>query len=167
VKKSKLTQERLHELLRYDPRTGKFRWRVRKKSNHNAGDIAGCRMRSEYWAVHIDGRRYPAHQLAYLYMEGKWGRPVVDHRDGNPLNNRWRNLRLSTHSENAANRMRMRSNTSGFKGVVFDRRRGKWRASITKQGRHYPLGSHATADKAHAAYVVKARELYGEFARTK
>jgi hypothetical protein len=167
VKNSELTQERLRELLRYDPRTGKFRWRVRKRSNHNPGDIAGCRVRSDFWCIHINGRRYQAHQLAWLYMKGAWGRPVIDHRDGNSLNNRWRNLRLTTRSNNAANRRRLRSNTSGFKGVVFNRQRGNWKAQITKEGRRYYLGSYATAEKAHAAYVAKARELFGEFARTK
>lgn len=165
MKKSELTQERLHELLDYDPKTGIFRWR--NKSQHRAGRIAGCRQQSDSWSIRIDGRRYQAHQLAWLYMEGQWGEPVIDHRDGNPLNNRWSNLRLSTYSDNAANRGRMRSNTSGFKGAVFCSRTGKWRALISKDRRRYCLGRYATAEEAHAAYVAKARELFGEFARAK
>jgi len=86
-----LTQERLQELLRYDPGTGEFRWRLRVRPNIREGDIAGTHMRAEYWAIHVDGRMYRAHQLAWLYMKGEWGWPVIDHRDGNPLNNRWRN----------------------------------------------------------------------------
>jgi HNH endonuclease/AP2 domain len=167
VKKSELTQERLRELLRYDPKTGEFRWRAGKKPNPRAGRIAGCRQQSDSWSIRIDGRRYQAHQLAWLYMRGEWGRPVIDHRDGNPLNNRWSNLRLSTYSDNAANRGRMRSNTSGFKGAVFDPRTDKWRALISKDGRRYCLGRYATAEEAHAAYVAKALELFGEFARAK
>jgi hypothetical protein len=166
VKKSELTQERLRELLDYDPKTGKFRWRAREESNQRFGHIAGSRTRSEYWAIRIDGRPYQAHQLAWLYMKGEWGRPVIDHCDGNPFNNQWSNLRLSTHSNNAANRRRPRSNTSGFKGVTFDRQRGNWKAQITKDGRYYCVGRYATAEEAHAAYVAKARELFGEFART-
>lgn len=165
MKKSELTQERLHELLRYDPKTGEFRWR--NQSKHRAGRIAGCRQRSDCWSIRVDGRRYQAHQLAWLYIEGEWGEPVIDHRDGNPLNNRWSNLRLSTHSNNAANRRRPRSNTSGFKGVVFCPRTGKWRALISKDRRRYCLGRYATAEEAHAAYVAKARELFGKFARVK
>jgi hypothetical protein len=165
VKKPELTQERLRELLDYDPETGNFHWRVRKKRGHRAGDIAGCRVRSDCWCINIDGRFYRAHQLAWLHTKGEWGRPIIDHRDGNPLNNRWSNLRLSSYSENAANRGRLRSNTSGFKGVVFDRRRGNWRGAITKLGKRHHIGTYATAEEAHAAYVAKARELYGEFAR--
>jgi hypothetical protein len=167
MKKAELTQERLRELLHYDPSTGKFRWRVRKKTNRWAGGIAGWRTRSEYWVIHIDGYHYRAHQLAWLYMEGEWGRPVIDHRDGNPFNNRWCNLRVSSRSDNGANQRRRRTNRSGFKGVAFDRRRGKWRAEITQRGRRYFIGRYATAEQAHAAYAAKARELFGEFARTR
>jgi HNH endonuclease/AP2 domain len=165
VDKPKLTQARLRELLHYDPGTGEFHWRVCKRQGHQAGDIAGCRMRSEYWAIHIDGRNYRAHQLAWLYMKGEWGRPVIDHRDGNPFNNRWRNLRLASHANNAANRPRLRSNSSGFTGVSFDRR-GNWMAQITKQGRRYFIGRYGSAQEAHEAYVTAARLLFGEFART-
>ena len=164
-KKPELTQERLQELLDYDLKTGEFRWR--ENSNQRAGQIAGCRQRADCCRIHIDGRRYQAHQLAWFYMMGEWGRPVIDHRDGNPLNNRFSNLRLSTRSENGANRRPTRSNTSGFKGVAARRRTGKWTAQITKDGRRHYLGSFASAEDAHSAYVAKARELFGEFARTK
>ena len=94
------------------------------------------------------------------------GRIQIDHRDGNSKNNRLSNLRLSTHSENAANRRRYRNNASGFKGVSLEARTGKWMAKITKDGRTYFLGRFPTAEEAHAAYAAKARELFGEFART-
>jgi hypothetical protein len=166
VKKPQLTQARLCELLHYDPQTGEFRWRACNRQGHHARDVAGARMRSDYWAIHLDGRMYRAHQLAWLYMKGEWGKPLIDHRDGNPLNNRWRNLRLASHTNNAADRPRLRSNTSGFKGVTFDRRRGNWFAQISKQGRRYSIGRYATAQAAHEAYVMAARLLFGEFART-
>ena len=165
MKKAELTQERLHKLLRYNRKTGEFRWR--RNSNQRAGQIAGCRVRSECCVIRIDGRHYQAHQLAWFYVKGEWGRPIIDHRDGDPLNNRLSNLRISTHSDSAANRRRMRSNRSGFKGVVFCPRTGKWRAMITKDRRRFCLGRYATAEEAHEVYATKARELFGEFARTK
>ena len=166
MKKPELTQARLHELLDYDPDTGEFRWRKQKKKNHHAGDVAGCRAMSGYWMIHIDGRNYRAHQLAWLYMEGEWGRPVIDHCDGDPFNNRWSNLRLASHANNAANRPRLRNNTSGFKGLSFDRRTGDYIAQITKDGKRHFLGHFPTAQQAHEACVAKARELHCEFART-
>ena len=157
--KPELTQARLQELLHYDPGSGEFRWRVQKKTNHRAGDVAGCRMRSDYWTIHIDGRNYRAHQLAWLYIKGEWGRPLIDHRDGNPLNNRWRNLRLASHTNNAANRPRLRSNTSGCAGIAFDRRSGQWIARVSKGERDYFLGCFPTNAAAHEAYATAARLL--------
>jgi HNH endonuclease len=157
VKKPELTQARLQELLHYDPGSGEFRWRVQTKSNHRAGDIAGCRMRSDYWTIHIDGRSYRAHQLAWLYMKGEWGRPLIDHRDGDPLNNRWRNLRRSNLSNNACRSRHERSNRQVFAGITLDRRSGQWTARISKGGRGYLLGRFATNEAAHEAYATAAR----------
>jgi HNH endonuclease/AP2 domain len=97
-------------------------------------------------------------------MTGKWCRVIIDHRDGDPSNNRWDNLRRATVAQNGANKPRHRNNTSGFKGVCRDR--GRWRAAIYKNGRRHPLGNFPTPEAAHAAYVKAARKLFGEFART-
>lgn len=71
MKKPQLTQNRLQELLHYDPQTGEFRWRAGSNPNVHGGDVAGARMRSGYWAIHLEGRMYRAHQLAWLYMKGE------------------------------------------------------------------------------------------------
>jgi hypothetical protein len=162
----RLTQERLRELLRYDRDTGEFRWRQRASYVVQVGDIAGSLNKTTgYRLIHIDGRNYKAHQLAWLYMTGAWCRPMIDHRDMNRANNRWSNLRRATPSTNAANRGRPRTNASGFKGVHFRRATGKWRAQISKDGRARYLGQFSTPQAAHAAYVAAARDLFGEFAR--
>lgn len=166
MRKPDLTQDRLHEALRYDPGSGQFRWRTQKDPNGRAGEIAGARMRSDYWAIHLDGRGYRAHQLAWLYMKGEWGRPRIEHRDGNPMNNRWRNLQLVKDATIAARRARLRSTTAGLDGVAFDRRRNRWAARIARRGRRYDIGRFATAQEAHEAYATAARFLFGEFAQT-
>jgi HNH endonuclease len=160
----RITQARLHEILRYDPETGEFCWRVRLSRASQIGAVAGT-VSLRYRCIRIDGRNYTAHQLAWFYVTGEWATSLVDHRDGDPINNRWDNLRLATRSQNSANRRRNRNNRSGFKGVIWDRRHGGWLARIGKDGRTYYLGRYATAEEAHAAYVAKARELFGEFAR--
>jgi hypothetical protein len=157
VTKHELTQKRLQQVLHYDPGTGKFRWRDREHLEHRAGKIAGCSMRSDYWCIHVDGRSYRAHQLAWLYMTGEWGGPAIDHRDGDPFNNRWRNLRRSNLSNNASRSRRQRSNRQGFAGITLDRRSGQWTACISKGGRGYFLGRFATNEAAHEAYATAAR----------
>src|SRR5262249_16415636 len=115
--------------------------------------------------IRIAQRMYREHQLAWFYMTGRWGRPTIDHRDGNAANNRWNNLRRATWSQNNANRRRPRHNTSGYKGVYFDRTSGNWRAHICKDWHTNYLGLFPTAEAAHAAYAAAARKHHGEFAR--
>jgi HNH endonuclease len=158
----RLTRARLRELLHYDKKTGEFRWLERVGNELRPGIVAG--------SVHIcvEGRNYSAHQLAWLYVTGRWGRPMIDHSDGNSTNNRWSNLRRATASQNNANSRRSRQNTSGYKGVTlvpYSRRR--WQAVIYKNRRRIYLGTFATPQAAHAAYVAAARKVHGKFARAK
>ena len=157
VSKSALTQERLQEVLNYDPGTGQFCWRTQEDLEHRAGEIAGCSMRADYWCIHVDGRSYRAHQLAWLYMTGEWGRPFVHHRDGDPFNNRWRNLRLAGCSGNVSRSPRWRPQRSIFAGIALDRRSGQWTASISSGERVYCLGRFPTNEAAHEAYAIAAR----------
>jgi HNH endonuclease len=87
---------------------------------------------------------------------------VVDHKNGNRLDNRKSNLRLATVSQNGANVGKLNTNTSGFKGVVpyGDR----FRAYIHKRGKTIYLGSFDDARAAACAYDRKAHELFGGFA---
>jgi hypothetical protein len=92
------------------------------------------------------------------------GWPLVDHVNGNGLDNRRANLRPATFAENARNRRRPKNNTSGFKGVSWNRRQGQWQSYITADGKRRHLGFHGTAETAALAYDVAARELHGAFA---
>lgn len=91
----------------------------------------------------------------------------VDHRDNDGLNNRKKNLRWATHSENGMNSVIPKNNTTGFKGVYKNRQTGGWFAAITFGGKKKYLGQHKTPEAAHAAYCAAAKELHGDFARFK
>ena len=88
---------------------------------------------------------------------------VVDHIDGNPLNNTRRNLRICTHAENMRNRKMHANNASGLKGIYPFR--GKWCAQIRVDGRKLFLGTHDNKEDAYAAYCNAAKAAHGEFAR--
>jgi hypothetical protein len=163
-RRSRLTRARLRELLRCNRKTGEFRWRKRPRSWVRPDLLAGYLSKEGYRRINIDGRIYLAHQLACLYVTGRWGRPMIDHRDRDVSNNRWNNLRLATRSQNNANRRRPRHNRSGYKGVYLCRESGKWRAKITVNRRVIYRGRFDTPQAAHAAYVAAARKHYGEFA---
>lgn len=90
---------------------------------------------------------------------------VVDHINGDGLDNRRANLRLATVAENSRNARRALSNTTGLKGVTHHLRDGRWQAQISVDGQIKYLGSFEHPDLAHAVYCAAARFYFGEFAR--
>jgi hypothetical protein len=89
---------------------------------------------------------------------------VVDHIDGDGLNNRRSNLRYATVAENRRNSRAAKRNKSGFKGVRASPT-GRWWAAITWDGKRQHLGTFDTAEEAAEAYRDAAKRLHGEFAR--
>jgi hypothetical protein len=88
----------------------------------------------------------------------------VDHKDGNGLNNQKSNLRDATPGQNRANAGLSSTNTSGYRGVAWHRRIGKWRAVL--QGACYQhLGYFDSKDAAARAYDAAALRTFGDFAR--
>ena len=90
----------------------------------------------------------------------------VDHINGDGLDNRRANLRLATNAENMWNMRRPARNTSGYKGVSWNKRISKWKAQIQVKGKIMHLGSFDDPQKAHAAYCDAAARHFGEYART-
>ena len=111
----------------------------------------------------IEGRKPSLHRLI-LNPDAE---DIIDHINGNPLDNRRANLRICTNAENVRNRRIHRNNKCGFKGVYFEPRPGRnkpWRALIRVDRKRISLGYFATAEDAHAAYVAAAKKYHGEFA---
>lgn len=142
----------------YNPETGEMRDIFGKKA-HRSGH--------GYMRLKVFGELHYVHRLAWLYMTGKWPAVHIDHKDMDGENNRWSNLREATHQENLMNRTANKNNTSGMKGVSLDRTNtsNPWRARITINGKEIGLGSYPTKEMAQKAYLEKAGELFGEFAR--
>ena len=90
-----LTQARLKKLLSYNTDTGEFRWRVTRRGAARAGSVAGCVRHDGYVRIAIDGKRYLAHRLAWLYVHGELV-PELDHANGVRSDNRLDNLRPAT-----------------------------------------------------------------------
>lgn len=106
-----------------------------------------------------DGRRGAI--ALHTFLTG-WS--LVDHANGDGLDNRRSNLRPATQDQNLANKRLYRNNTSGFKGVTWHAATSSWRARITVDGRKRSLGLYATPDAAARAYDSAAVEIFGEFA---
>ncbi|WP_434107677.1 HNH endonuclease [Paraburkholderia caffeinilytica] len=158
---TQLTAPRLRELLSYNPDNGVFINRVTRSGKAVANRIAGSLDAGGYVQIHICGRNYKAHRLAFLYMTGGWPSGPVDHRDGKTSNNRWKNLRDATPSINSQNQRSARSdNTTGLLGVSYDVSRGRYLAQISAGGKKLNLGRYATSADAYVVYLAAKRRLH-------
>jgi hypothetical protein len=92
---------------------------------------------------------------------------IVDHIDGDGLNNTKENLRPATYQQNAWNRGLGKNNTSGYKGVVWEADRQKWKARIKVNNKYQHLGRYKKKSDAAKAYAEASERLHGEFGRVK
>jgi hypothetical protein len=157
-----LSRHRLIDVLSYDPLSGQFTW-IKPQSNRvRAGTVAGFKEHG-YTLIGIDGAKFRAHRLAWLYVHGEWPKEDVDHRDRDRCNNAIANLREASRTQNNGNLPKRRDNISGYKGV---RAHGKWwRAVITINHQSHHLGLFRRPEEAHEAYCEASKQLYGEFSR--
>lgn len=162
---STLSLEDLKRVLTYNPETGIFIWAERTGRRVKAGDLAGAKTAHGYIAIRVYRKNYLAHRLAYFYVNGKWPEQFIDHINGIRNDNRIENLRQATMLENNRNTKNRVTNTSGFKGVSFNRNTGRWVARLKIKNQRSLRGAYATAEEAGAAYKEFAKQAYGEFAR--
>lgn len=130
-----------------------------------------------YW--HLSGQGYvyrkqwigKKQKSVYLHKEivcrisGNCSCKMGDHIDGNKLDNRRSNLRVATVSQNQFNRRMDKRNKSGYFGVDFDKKRGKWRAQGCVGYKHTMIGRFDSPEEAALARDKWAIENHGEFAR--
>lgn len=125
-----ITQEYLKSLYFYNPITGDFTYLKRVANCVKIGDIAGTLRKNGYITIRIKNIGYQAHRLAWLYMRGKWPENKIDHDDHNRSNNKFKNLKAATDTENSKNKSIMKNNKSGCCGVHWCKRERKWIATI-------------------------------------
>lgn len=158
-----LPVERVREAFSYSPKTGELRWAATQKASRvKRGAIAGSLQNRGYWLIVLDGKKYLAHRLAWVHFYGEWPENFLDHKNGVRTDNRIVNLRDVPQELNAQNQRRpQRNNKCGFLGVYPEGR--KFAAAIRTGSELKYLGSHATAELAHEAYVNAKRQLHPGF----
>lgn len=156
-----LTLSRLHELLAFDAESGEFRWKA-KRGKSGLGKLAGSKDRDGYVVIGIDGRVFRRSRLAWWAHHGTEPPAMIDHRDGDRMNDRPSNLRACSPAQNAANRKVTAKSRSGVKGA-YSAYGGRFRSTVKFQGTAKFLGYFATAEQAHAAYAEAARSIHGDF----
>jgi len=148
-----ITQNRLKDLLTYDPDTGVF-IRNAKFRNLPKGGAVGCVGAGGYMQCSLDGRMYKMHRLAWLYIYGRWPNDQIDHINHNVTDNRIRNLREVSCAENHQNRARRTKNSSGYLGVGWHKRDKRWQAHIEVNGKRHHLGYYSDLDAAMSARKI-------------
>lgn len=151
------SHEKLQLSLIYVPETGEFIQRGSCKY------IKGTRPKGGRVYITIDEIRYGAHDLAWLWMTGEWPTTAIEHINGDPSDNRWQNLRLTTRPKH---QLKGGYGKSGIKGV--SQVGNRYRATANIHGLAVYLGTFNTADEAKAAYVRAADAISdGERSREK
>jgi len=169
----------LRECFEYFPETGQFRWK-RRPTHHFVSPRGHAAWNARFAGApafdHTTSHGYSASNLKYgdskfqilasraawAIVTGEHPKERIDHRDNDPGNTRFANLREATNSQNNGNR---RGRADKLKGAFWDAEQGRYRAIITARGVRQNLGRFDTAEQAHAAYVAAANAAFGEFAR--
>jgi hypothetical protein len=155
----------LHSRLVYNPDTGELRWRDKNRT-------AGCkqfRKDGSPNAIRVGFQigeklvQFVAHRIIAAMMGLRIpAGMVIDHRDGDPFNNKWENIRTAKHSENLANQKAQKRALP--KGVFFNPRENMFMAQLRKEGKTVFQKSFKTASLAKAARDAAAVIHHGEFA---
>ena len=152
--------ERLRESLAYDAETGHLTWRLPPRRGVPSGSIAGCKHNQGYLTIGIGGKRFFCHRVAWFIAHGAWPTAVIDHINGDRVDNRIENLRDVPQRTNCENLRRAKSkNKLGVLGVA---QAGKncFAARIVVSGQFHHLGCFGTKEDAGAAYLAAKRKLH-------
>ena len=109
-------------------------------------------------------KTFRVHRLVgNAFLENPDNKQMIDHIDENKANNNVKNLRWATRKDNGYNRGKQTNNTSGFKGVSFNKHTKKFESKISINGKLKHLGLFETAEEASKVYEAKAKVIHGEF----
>jgi len=174
--KKTLNHKLLLECVSYNKETGVFTWKKRPLSHFKTemacktfntrfcNTVCGSKLTNDYVRIGLFGVDYLAHRLAYFYVNGQFPQNQIDHINGIRTDNRFSNLRSVTNKENSHNRQQLNKNSStGLSGVIFDKARGLFRASIQIDGKSKHLGRFKSKEEAHEAYLKAKRILHTSF----
>ena len=159
-----MTQDELHKILNYNKDTGDFYWKIKPAKNIFIGQKAGHIKTNQYFSVRYKSKQYGAHRLAWLYVYGEMP-DIIDHINGNSLDNRIENLRKCNKSQNGQNSKIAINNSSGSKNVCWDKNRNKWAVIVRVNGLKKLFGRFDDLELADLVAVEARNKYHGNFAR--
>lgn len=154
------TPELVSQIFEY--RDGQLYWNIKNSKMHK-GDKAGTADSNGRLRVTYQGKSYGLHRIIFLMHHG-YCPEVLDHIDGNHLNNRIENLREATQMQNTWNQKISKNNKSGVKGV-HKCKSGKWLAQCMVNGKRHTIGRFIDISEAEKAMESFRKANHGDFAR--
>ena len=153
-----ITLETVQKHLGYNPETGEVWWKTKRKGrNLKPGRIDA----DGYLEILIEGYRHKAHRFIWLLTYGKFPDGIIDHINGDRLDNCIKNLRDVNRSQNSQNmRGAHKDSETGLLGVSKSRIKGKYRSRIHVEGKEMSLGHFDTPEEAHAAYLAAKKKYH-------
>lgn len=151
-----ITRELMEDLFIIED--GSLHWRL-SRGRANAGDRCGWVDQAGYRYIGVSGRLFQEHRLLFFYFKG-YMPDLVDHEDRDTSNNFIANLRVADKVLNSVNRDLQSNNTSGVRGVGWNKNAGKWVAYIKHHGKHLHLGLFDLFEDAVAVRLKAQQELW-------
>lgn len=156
------TQEEAAALFEY--RDGALYWKTNRGYSKVMDKPVGSKTANGYLESKINGKGFKVHRMVFLLHHG-WLPEMVDHIDGDRTNNAIENLRAATAQNNKFNQKLYKCNTSGVKGVSWNKEHNKWSAQISYNRRKKFLGRYDTVEEAAEVVDLARRMVHQEFAR--
>jgi hypothetical protein len=155
-----LNKDYLNQTFEY--RNGELFRKIARRG-YAVGSKVGTKHHTGYIYVKLDGKIYSAHKLIFIMFNGYMPK-VVDHIDGNPLNNKIENLRAATQQQNCWNTVTRRTNTSGIKNVSWNKESKKWKVSMRINRKMKNIGFFHDLELAELVAIEARNKYHGEFA---
>ena len=156
-----LNQKLLHELFEY--KEGHLYCKINANSQTKIGNKAGSIQKDGYWRIGIKGKAHTAHRLIFLFHYGYLPK-CIDHINGIKTDNCIKNLRAATNSQNQCNAKINIKNTSGIKGVCWNKKTKKWRVYLYINGKFTEFGHYFDINVAKFVIDTMRHKYHGEFA---
>jgi len=156
-----LSQAELHE--RFEYRNGELFYKISPLPKVKVGSKAGSVNADDYVKVTINSKKYSVHRIVFMMQHGYLPKEI-DHINCNPSDNRIENLREVNRSQNRYNIVSYKTNTSGVKGVVKNKKLNKWEVSINVDGKRKYIGVFKDFELAELVAMEARHKYHGVFA---
>lgn len=157
-----ITKNQLNQLFTYSD--GQLFYKNPTSIKFKTGDLAGYLSSGKYWKIGINRKAYRLHRIIFMMHYG-YLPPMIDHIDGNKLNNCIENLRETNKSTNQLNMKLKTDNKSGFKNVHWNKQRNQWAVHVRIDGKQKYLGLFKDLELADLVAQEARNKYHKEFAR--